>query len=178
LKQVRRGGHRHLGRILVVAQLCISMTLLLGASLFIRTLVKLYSVDTGLRTDGAFLFGVTTKTQFSPARALAVESAVVDRLQSIPGVVYASAAAMRPITGGPGSDSVQVEGYVFRPGEDITMRAGRRNASGGISAGAASFTHPPNGRTAAPIGVHVLRQLASENWFHIDSRRPTIPQSS
>jgi predicted permease len=38
LKQVRSGGHRRLGRALVVAQLCISMTLLIGASLFIRTL--------------------------------------------------------------------------------------------------------------------------------------------
>jgi predicted permease len=121
LKQVRSGGHRRLGRALVVAQLGISMTLLIGASLFIRTLVKLYSVDTGLRTDSVFLFGVETKTQFPPARALAIQSAIVDRLQSIPGVVYASAAAMGPITGGLWSDSVQVEGYVFRPGEDNTV---------------------------------------------------------
>jgi predicted permease len=121
LKEVRTGGHRRLGRALVVAQLCISMTLLVGASLFIRTLVKLYSVDTGLRTGGVFTFGVTTKTQFPPARALAIQSAIVDRLQSIPGVVYASAAAMGPITGYLWSDSVQVEGYVFRPGEDNTV---------------------------------------------------------
>ena len=41
LKQVRGGRHRGLGRALVVAQLAISMALLVGASLFIRTLVKL-----------------------------------------------------------------------------------------------------------------------------------------
>jgi predicted permease len=121
LKQVRSGGHRRLGRALVVAQLGISMTLLVGASLFIRTLVKLYGVDTGLHTDGVFTFGVSTKTQFPPARALAIQSAIVDRLQSMPGVVYASAAAMGPITGFLWSDSVQVEGYVFRPGEDNTV---------------------------------------------------------
>ena len=43
LKEVRSSGHRRVGRVLVVAQLAISMTLLVGASLFIRTLVKLYS---------------------------------------------------------------------------------------------------------------------------------------
>ncbi len=115
LKQVRSGGHRRLGRALVVAQLGISMTLLVGASLFIRTLVKLYGVDTGLHTDGVFTFGVSTKTQFPPARALAIQSAIVDRLQAMPGVVYASAAANPPISGSPWSQSVQVEGLHFRP---------------------------------------------------------------
>jgi predicted permease len=121
LKQVRSGGHRRLGRALVVAQLCISMTLLIGASLFIRTLVKLYSVDTGIRTDGVFMFNINTKAQFPRARALAIQTAIVDRLQSIPGVLYASAGANLPISGSPWTQSVQIEGYDFRPGEDDTV---------------------------------------------------------
>jgi predicted permease len=121
LKQVRSGGHRRLGRSLVVAQLCVSMTLLIGASLFIRTVVKLYSVDTGIRTDSVFLFNINTKGPFPRARALAIQSAIVDRLRSMPGVLYASAAANLPISGSPWTQSVQVEGYVFRPGEDDTV---------------------------------------------------------
>ena len=39
-------------RVLVIAQLSISMVLLVGATLFVGTLVKLYGVDRGLRTDG------------------------------------------------------------------------------------------------------------------------------
>ena len=121
LKQVRSGGHRRLGRALVVAQLCISMTLLIGASLFIRTLVKLYSVDTGIRTEGVFMFNINTKAPFPRARALAIQTAIVDRLQSMPGVLYASAAANLPISGSPWTQSVQVESYDFRPGEDDTV---------------------------------------------------------
>jgi predicted permease len=121
LKQVRSGGHRRLGRALVVAQLCISMTLLIGASLFIRTLVKLYSVDTGIRTDGVFMFNLNTKAPFPRARALAIQTALVDRLRSMPGVLDASAAANLPISGSPWTQSVQVEGYDFRPGEDDTV---------------------------------------------------------
>jgi predicted permease len=121
LKQVRSGGYRRLGRALVVAQLCISMTLLIGASLFIRTLVKLYSVDTGIRTDGVFMFNLNTKAPFPRARALAIQTAIVDRLRSMPGVLYASAAANLPISGSPWTQSVQVEGYDFRPGEDDTV---------------------------------------------------------
>jgi predicted permease len=101
-------------------QLCISMTLLIGASLFIRTLVKLYNVDTGVRTEGVFLFNIATKIQFPAARGLAIESAIVDRLRQMPGVIAASAAAMPPIAGGLWDQRVQLDGYVFRPGADDT----------------------------------------------------------
>ena len=118
LKQVRSGRNRGLGRALVVAQLAISMTLLVGATLFIRTLVKLYSVDSGVQTGGVFTFGVTTKHRFPPARSLAIEASIVDRLQSLPGVVAASASVTTPLTGGLMLQRVRAEGYQFRPGED------------------------------------------------------------
>jgi hypothetical protein len=35
----------------VIAQLAISMVLLVGATLFIGTLVKLYNIDTGIKTS-------------------------------------------------------------------------------------------------------------------------------
>jgi predicted permease len=121
LKEVRTGGgHRPLGRVLVVAQLAISMTLLVGASLFIRTLVKLYSVDTGIRTGGVLIFDVTAKHHFPPARSVEIQNAIVARLQSLPGVTFASAADILPLGGGLWTRRVQVDGYTFRPGEDDT----------------------------------------------------------
>ena len=118
LKEVRSGRHRRLGRALVVAQLSISMTLLVGASLFIRTLVKLYSVNTGVQTGGVFTFGVTTKHHFPPQRAAAIEATIVDRLRSLPGVRAATAAVTGPLSGGIMLQRVRVDGYQFRPGED------------------------------------------------------------
>jgi predicted permease len=120
LKEVRTGGNRRLGRALVVAQLAISMTLLVGASLFIRTLLKLYSVDTGVRTGGVFVFNVAAKHHFPDARSVEIEEGIVDRLRSLPGVAAASAANMLPMGGGLWTRSVVVEGYTFRPGEDDT----------------------------------------------------------
>jgi len=118
LKEVRSGGHRRFGRLLVMAQLCISMTLLVGAGLFIRTLVNLYSADAGLRTGGVLTFNVRSRTEFPSARAYAVQAAIVDRLQSLPGVVSASASAIFPIAGGLWTRGVQVEGFEFRSAED------------------------------------------------------------
>ncbi len=120
LKQVRAAGHRHLGRLLVVAQLAISMMLLVGASLFIRSLVKLYSVDTGMSTGGVFLVDVTSKHPFPATRSREIQSAILARLRRIPGVVAASAANMVPLGGGEWSREVLVEGHAFRPGEDNT----------------------------------------------------------
>lgn len=122
LKEVRAGGgNRRLGRVLVVSQLAISMTLLVGAGLFIRTLVKLYSVDTGVRTGGVFVFGVTAKHHYPPARSVEIQTAIVDRLRSLPGVTFASAANMLPLAGGVRTQRIEVEGYTFRPGEDDSV---------------------------------------------------------
>lgn len=120
LKQVRSGGHRRLGRLLVVTQLAISMTLLVGASLFIRSLVKLYSVDTGMHTDGVFLVDLTSKHHFPAARSREIQSSLLALLRRMPGVVASSAANMVPLGGGEWNREVQVEGHAFRSGEDNT----------------------------------------------------------
>jgi predicted permease len=122
LKEVRAGGgNRRLGRVLVASQLAISMTLLVGAGLFIRTLVKLYSVDTGVRTGGVFIFNVSAKHHYPPARSVEIESAIVDRLRSLPGVTFATAANVLPLTGGSRTERIKVDGYTFRPGEDDSV---------------------------------------------------------
>jgi predicted permease len=117
LKQVRAGGHQRLGRALVVAQLSISMVLLVGAALFVGTLVKLYGVDRGLRTDGVLTFSVRSSERYAQARSWAAQTAVLDRLAALPGVESASAAQVVPIAGGLWDRTVQVEGYIFRSDE-------------------------------------------------------------
>jgi hypothetical protein len=97
------------------------MTLLVGAGLFIRTLVKLYSVDTGVRTGGVFVFNVLAKHHFPAARVVEIQTAIVDRLRSLPGVTFASAADHIPLSGGYSTQKIKVEGYTFRPGEDDSV---------------------------------------------------------
>lgn len=59
LKEVRVQGHRWLGKSLVVAQLAISMILVVGATLFLRTLVNLRSVDPAAFGIAASILGLT-----------------------------------------------------------------------------------------------------------------------
>jgi len=119
LKEVRAGGapRSRLGKALVIAQLGISMVLLVGATLFVGTLVKLYSVDPGVRTDGVLTFSVRYNQPYPQARVQAAHAAVLDRLKALPGVASASAAQDIPLGGGLWTRTVQVEGYTFRSDE-------------------------------------------------------------
>ena len=117
LKAGRGSGSHRLGKALVVAQLSISMVLLVGATLFVGTLVKLYGVDRGVRTEGVLMFGVRSRTVYPQARSWAIQEGVVERLRSLPGVISASAAQVVPLGGGLWTRGIQVEGYTFRADE-------------------------------------------------------------
>ncbi len=98
LKEVRTGGRWRTGRALVTAQVSISMLLVVAASLFIGTLIRLYSVDKGFDAGGVLTFEVSTL--HPDVRAL------LARLESVPNVRSASAANELPFpVGGLGQSS-------------------------------------------------------------------------
>ena len=116
LKEVRAQGRGRLGTALVVAQLAISMVLVVGATLFIGTLAKLYAIDRGFESDDVLVVNLRN-SQFPRDRARAIQEDVLDRLRSLPGVRSASAAQALPVGGALWDRSVQVEGYTARPDE-------------------------------------------------------------
>jgi predicted permease len=102
----------------VIAQLSISMVLVVGATLFIGTLLQLYRTDRGLHTEGVLTFGVRSSQRYAADRSLAVQTALVERLDALPGVMSASATQVLAIGGGLWTRGVKVDGYTFRPDED------------------------------------------------------------
>jgi predicted permease len=121
LKEVRTTSHGRVSRLLVVAQLAISMVLIVGATLFVGTLVKLYSVDRGFDSDGLLVLTVRSTLPFSEARGHAVQTALVDALRKTPGVRSAAAAQVLPVSGGLWNRRIRAEGYTFRPQESDTV---------------------------------------------------------
>jgi putative ABC transport system permease protein len=117
LKEARVQSHRWLGKGLVVTQLAISMILVVGATLFLRTLVNLYSVERGFDSDGVLVVGVRSSRPYAAARAFAVQQAILAQLKGVPGVTSASATQALPIGGGLWTRTVQIEGYAFRADE-------------------------------------------------------------
>jgi predicted permease len=110
MKEGRSGGRQRAGKGLVVAQLAISMVLLVGATLFVGSLAMLYRVDRGVRTEGVLTLWLRSGERYSEARGRAAMAAVVHQLAAVPGVISASAAKGLPISGSLWTRTIHVEG--------------------------------------------------------------------
>lgn len=119
LKEIRSTGRRNLFNILIVAQIAISLLLLFGATLFVRTLINLRTYDAGFRRDGVLVFGINAgDTGLKGTRLRDIDAAVLDRLNEIPGVHSASSALVVIAEGAMSTGKVTIEGYTFRRGEN------------------------------------------------------------
>jgi predicted permease len=117
---VGRASHqRHSGRLgqgLIVLQVALSLLLVVGAGLFLRTLGNLRSVDLGLRTQGILLFGLDpTLNNYSNDRSWSLYRDLLERLNKTPGVVSATASSMRLLSGGMSGGPLRVPGAAWLP---------------------------------------------------------------
>jgi len=81
-----------LARGLIVAQIALSLVLLAGASLFLRSLINLTKVDTGFNRQNVLVFSLDEGAAEIPndARLVNVQQQIEDRVQAVPGVHAAS----------------------------------------------------------------------------------------
>jgi len=85
------GSRSSLGKVLVVAQVALSLLLLVGAGLFVRTLINLQNVPTGFNKQNVMLFKLdTTLTGYKDPQLAHLLRAVEQKAESIPGVQAAS----------------------------------------------------------------------------------------
>jgi predicted permease len=93
---VQASSQSPLGKALVVAQVALSLVLLIGAGLFVRTLVNLQNVPTGFNQDNALLFKIDTATTGYPEgpRRAGLFREVEEKVKTVPGVQAASFAFM------------------------------------------------------------------------------------
>jgi putative ABC transport system permease protein len=97
-----------LRRILVVAQVALSLVLLVGALLFIRSLHKLLTLDAGFRESGILVTDVDYSTLNYPSeRRYEIRHEILRRISLLPGVEQAAAANVVPISGNRWNDRFQ-----------------------------------------------------------------------
>jgi predicted permease len=110
----------HFGKILVVAQIALSMVLMAGAGLMLATFRNLATLDPGFQSDGVMLVDVDPGYGKAPVVPRATMlSEVLPRLRGLPGVMSASASVMTPISGGMwGETNLVIDGQTPRTGED------------------------------------------------------------
>jgi putative ABC transport system permease protein len=90
---------------LVIAQVSLSVMLLLGAGLLLRSFFKLLATNPGFETAHALRFGIgLPEARYDTDRKLiSFHQQLLERLQTIAGVEYAGAAVRMPLRGGSGA---------------------------------------------------------------------------
>jgi len=113
-----RGARIRLGKLLIAGQTALSLALLVGAGLFIRTLHNLESVDLGFEREGVVIVDVdAVNVGYSGHRLRLFYDRLLERARGLRGVRSASLAAMTPMGMYQIATSFAAEGYQPRPGE-------------------------------------------------------------
>jgi predicted permease len=121
---VSGGGVRlNAGRALVVTQVAISILLLIGAGLFVRTLGNLQNADLGYRRDNLILVRIDPLAAgYSVTARAGLYRRVLDSLGRIPGVRAVTLSENGLFSGTESGDRITVEGYHSDKEEDNAAR--------------------------------------------------------
>jgi predicted permease len=155
-------SRQRLNQALVVAQVALSLTLLIGAGLFVRTLQKLKTTDnTGFDRENVVVFNLDFTRQFDDTGRTTRYKALLQRLETLPGVRAAGLSAdflLRPYHS---RDGIIAEGYTARPGEDLNCHVQRVSQrfleTMGFSLVSGRFFGPQDERPAGPANPNALR---------------------
>ena len=100
-----------LGDALVVAQVALSMIVLIGAGLLVRTLRNLHNLNPGFDTQSILLFGVNPSAAgYTDQKTTQLYSDLQQRFAALPGVISASYSADALLSGNHSSDDVHLDG--------------------------------------------------------------------
>jgi predicted permease len=113
------GARSVLGRSLLIVQVAISLVLLVGAGLFLRTLHNLRQVDVGFDPQNLLLFRVNPQmNRYDEARTMELYRNLVDRVSAIGGVRGIAMSSPALLAGSVNSTSIYVQGRVYPVARD------------------------------------------------------------
>lgn len=108
-------------RILVVAQIAVSLVLLVAALLFVRSLRNLTTLEPGFKTRGILLAHVSYgQLDIPPSRLSFVRHELIERVRAIPGVNDAAETASVPINGNAWTNNMWLDASDSGHGREIS----------------------------------------------------------
>jgi predicted permease len=120
--ELRPGRWFHPGKSLVVLQVGLSMVVLVGAGLFVRTLQNLHSINPGFDTRNLILFGIDpTLAKYDDAKIRSLYAELQERLSGIPGITSVSYSFPALLSGSLWSSDLHLEGQAEKSRENVDM---------------------------------------------------------
>jgi putative ABC transport system permease protein len=109
-----KGGANRLRSGLIVAEIALTIVLLIGSGLLIHSFVKLRSVDKGFASLSTVTAGIQLDERYNqPQRQNDFFRTLLERVQRLPGVREAAAVDYVPLGGGESITQTEVEGHPF-----------------------------------------------------------------
>jgi predicted permease len=107
-----------LRRLLVVSQVALSLVLLVGALLFVRTLRNLLTLDPGFRQEGIIVAGLDiTRLNIAAGQRQAFKRDLLDRIRALPGIDSAADTGIVPVSGDSWNENIFIAGDQSRKAE-------------------------------------------------------------
>ena len=111
-------GDRRLLRVLTIAQTALTLALLVGAGLLVRTMRNVWNVPAGYRTDHILTMTVTAVE----GKWLDFHQRALERVSAVAGVQMAAFAWGVPLTGTNWPGEVEIEGHpVLKPSDRVSL---------------------------------------------------------
>ena len=163
-------GRGRLRKLLLVSQVALTLMLLVGAGLMIRTFVALRAIDPGFdpRHVLSLVVSVTGSPEAAPGRRATFFPQLVGRIESLPGVESASAINHLPLAGDLWGLSYWVEGRPIPPPGEAARAAYRVVLPGyfrtmNIPVGRGRDIAAPDAAGTSSVVV-INEHLAKEQW--------------
>ena len=165
-----KGSVRGMNGMLVSVQLALSLMLLVGAGVMLKSLQQLLRVDPGFQSQHllTLLLPATNQKYPKPEQAVQFYQTLIQNLNNVPGVTSAAITSNIPFSGEEDSDGYLVEGHDLAPGSDApqaqlqVVSPGYFNAMGMTLQQGRDFS--PNDKIGTPLAVVVDDTLAKSNW--------------
>jgi len=165
------GGRRRLAsRILVVAEIALSLVLLGGGAVLVRGFLQIQIVDPGFATAplATLRVDLPEAENASEGERTAALAEVVRRLDSVPGVEAVAASSIRPRTPFVGSEDYSIDGMTTPEGEPAPTVATASVGPGffatlGVPVAAGRDFTSGDGPESAPVAI-VNRKFAEKLW--------------
>ncbi len=93
-------GQNRLRSVFVCAEVALSLVLLVGAGLLVRSLMHVLSVDRGFQTEHRMLVTVSIPASYGEDRMRQTATDILERLESVPEVISAATVSGRPLSRG------------------------------------------------------------------------------
>lgn len=120
------GGPLHFRRASVAVQVGLSLLLLVGAGLFVRTLQNLKSLDIGFAADHLLTFRIDPGLAgYEEGRTPELYRRVLDTLRAVPGVQSVGATSSPELDNDDSGSNITVAGYTSTPGESMRVQRSR-----------------------------------------------------